>query len=178
MTICIHTFSSTPRDYLRDGKETNEGLRKYVMQQRKVNPNYYDIKCQLSLDFIKFSLYTSDHSLKKLFTELKRRKVEFKGSGFQLEKEWNYDYSETYSFRHEGWIHNFNLIKSTSKPFLPKIITFQDPTESLLLFLEPYLLKLGGYHVKEIEFTFDFVNEDKEYIRNFIKTHFTIFYHS
>jgi len=174
MNARIFTFKSTPRDYIPDFKDTNELFSRDVKQQRKINPDYYDIKCKLSLDFIKFSLFTTDYSLKDLFTELKKRKVKFNGSGFQPKQEWDYDYSETYSFEYEGEVHNFNVLKSTFKPFLPKIITFQNPSKELLIFLEKYLSKLAYYHVKEIEFTFDFVHEDKEYIRNFIKTHFTI----
>lgn len=181
MPTRIITLASTPGFNIPINEEINNNFYEYVQEQKKINPDYFDIKCTLSLDFIKLSVLTSDQSLHSLKNEVIGRKT----SPEKINRNANYDYDESWSieFKLEGNVHAMNILKSNTKAFLPKIITLHHPTEELLKFTELHLKNKAWHHVKEIEFSFDFEHEDKEMIRNFIKNHFTIkwrgkgFYH-
>ena len=181
MPTRIITLASTPGCNIPLNEEINSKFYEYVREQKKINHDYFDIKCTLSLDFIKLSVSTSDRSLDSLKKEVIRKKT----SPEKINRNVQFDYDESWSaeFEIEGHVYAINILKSNTKAFLPKIITLHHPTEELLKFTELHLKHKAWYHVKEIEFTFDFEHEDKEMIRNFIKNHFTIkwrgkgFYH-
>ncbi len=102
----------------------------------------------------------------------------------KIRNPWNdFDWVKTYYIKYAGQSHTVSIVRSSKMYFLPKILIVHDPNEKVLKHIEQFLLQLDYYHVKEMKLTFDFENDDRDYIRQFIKSHFVInwrgkcFYH-
>jgi hypothetical protein len=172
MPTNISTFTSTMEEGVTTSERLNMKFYEYVQEQKKTNSAYFDTRCALSQDFIKLSIFASEMSLYPLMNEIKRRETSPVKSNLNVD--FKYDQSRTYEFEFEGRNHTFNIIKSNSEAFLPIILTLHDPTKNLLNFIESHIKHSAWYHVKEIEFTFDFENDDEKFIHYFIKNHLAI----
>lgn len=149
----------------------------YIHHMRRTCPRYYNVKCQLKIDFITFSIYlkkdqnskSDESSLMPLVNEILKMKVE--NPKYSFNKKYFYDRSAAYKFRYKDHIHQLIIAKSSKEPFKPYLLTIHDPTPDVLKYLENHLIQFDHYHVKDIENSFDFCSEDLDLIKKYLEQH-------
>lgn len=173
LTPCKQDTSSIDR--LRSDQLTR--FSNYVEKQRRCNARYYDLLCKLKIDLITFSLYLGpkksgihdESQLEPLRNDLiSRSTAPFR---HRMNFKYKYDESDTYYFQYGTKQYELNIAKANWEKFKPYLVTVHDPTPEVLIYFEQYLSGVTDYHVKAIEFTYDFFTEDKETVWKFIKQH-------
>ena len=181
MPTSIYYFRSMPKGSVPLRDHIHHEFGEYVKEQRRVNHAYFDIKLNLSIDFVRLSVFSSRKSMQLIEQELIKGSVK---PVSRIKNPWlDYDTIDTYYIEHADLGYTASIMKSKKMYFLPDLITVHDPDVKIINHIEPLLNQLKYYHVKELELTFDFENDDREYIKQFIKNHFIInwrgkkFYH-
>jgi len=150
----------------------------YVEEQRRCNTKYYNLLCKLKIDFITFSLYLGvkkkgkqdEAQLLPLRNALTNRSM----STPRHRRNDLYSYGEwdAYRFQYGTTIYDLYIAQAKWEAYKPYLVTIHDPTPEVLIFLEQYLNSVTHYHVKNIEFTYDFYSEDNDdTVYKFIKQH-------
>lgn len=133
----------------------------YQRTQRRTNPSYYDLQCQLKYDFIIFSVYLGKkkegkqdpRQLYPLIDDLLERRTKPPDHN---RNQHDYDVSTTYNFDYHNKKYELNVACASKQQFKPYLLKIHDPTEQVLRYLQQYLDQVTYYHTHSIEFTYDF----------------------
>ena len=166
-------------------EERNELFLNYVEEQGRITPKYFGVECRLHYDFIRFTIYLNykgkvalEEKLYPLLNKIRSMKT-CEPQRYILpppkdKRKKGYDEVKVYRFQYEGTEYELGIAKCSKSYLLPYILTIHDPDQKILLFLKPYLESYFSYHVKEIEYTFDFIHDDPDTVKNFIIQHINI----
>ena len=148
----------------------------YLHKQRRLNPRYYDITCKLKIDFISFSVWLNklghkpdETKLYPMFTDIRYNVTS--APQYNDNKKYNYDKSEIYQYKFDETEHEIVIAKCSCNYLKPYIIRLHDPTLEVLQHLQQYLNKFDRYHIKDIEFTYDFHSENVRMVYQYLKEH-------
>ncbi|MCK5682967.1 hypothetical protein KAJ27_02560 [bacterium] len=82
-----------------------------------------------------------------------------------------YNFSTDYHFEFEGTPHQLITAKCSWDNYRPILITIHDPTPEVLLYLQKFLDRMDYYHLKDVEFTYDFIFEDTGMVKQYFQEH-------
>ena len=157
--------------------ELEQEFLKDLQHNSRTNSKYYDIKCKTKIDFITFSVYLNkkrggkpdETKLQQMFTDIWCNKSS--QPRYHLHKEYTYNQSAEYRFEFEGIDHQVIIAKCSWSWLRPYLITIHDPTQQVLEYLDVYLSQLDDYHIKNVEFTYDFYSENIDLVTQYLKEH-------
>ncbi|MDD2463138.1 MAG: hypothetical protein PHI97_04015 [Desulfobulbus sp.] len=159
-------------------RELEKVSLKQEIEQKEAIKNQ-NITCKLRYDFIRLSVYLNEKGkrpdeskLWALFTDIWMKRVgnpnyKFLSEG-NTKYHWTYNKAAKYKFKFNDKIYELIIAKCSFSYQYPYIITIHDPTPEVLLYLKPFLEQFQHYHVKEIEYTFDFITDDNDMVRQFL----------
>ena len=159
---------------LRSVKEKE--FLQHIHDQRRSNQRYYDIRCKLKVDFISFSVWLNEKGSKPDETKLYPMFTDIRYNGtsapqYNYNRKYNYSRSAIYQYLFDGTQHEIVISKCSYDYLRPYIIRLHDPTREVLEHLQQYLSKFDRYHIKDIEFSYDFYSEDINMVYQYLKEH-------
>jgi len=149
----------------------------HLHKQRRTNARYYNVTCKLKVDFISFSVWLNkktggkpdETKLYPMFTDIR-----YNGTSapqYNYERKYSYDRSTIYQYEFDGHEHEIVIAKCSYNYLKPYIIRLHDPTLEVLEHLQQYFGKFDRYHIKDIEFTYDFQSEDIKMMHQYLQEH-------
>lgn len=157
--------------------EQEQEFLQYLHHQRRTNSKYFDITCKMKIDFITLSVYLNEKrgakpdetKLWPMFTDIWCNRTA--APQYNIHKGCKYDRSAVYQYKFEGMEHQVIIAKCSWNWLKPYLVTVHDPTQQVLEYLDTYLRKMDRYHVKDIEFTYDFYSENTVMFARYLEEH-------